>query len=1304
MDQFYFEEGYLEPSYFTVIREAEVLFAVTVTLSALVDIADATGYYIPDYIVTDYFVSGGQVREADAAFTVSASQSVVFERITQAAVTVSVTVTKVCTVTRIRDSEAAFTAAFAPTLTADAFKNHTAVLDSVSTMSVDAVANRSANVLLEHIADLNAMAAKRAVSSATMAASATQTTSAQTTSSISLTLSTTVTVVSEVLSVQFGQAALQTRATLFASRYLGSGRPINLVSGTATFNNSIRKFGTASLDGSLSSGGRPKLALLPTPTSNFYYEGWFYPQAGNLSQVFFTVSSFTIIDLVSGRLRYRLQRQNPNNPDGIVSFTSYQTPDQLAINTWHHWSMVRTGSVISFYLNGTRVFTQPGVESVPWGTQQTSGYFVSVGTNGLNILVDEVFASNQSSLTNDAAQTTITVPTAERINDPATTTFLYHLNNSSLDDIGVAHFGQANLLATTSLTAAANANTKQASADLVTTVTVSVLAGKPQTASAEFVSATTQVTTADRLAEFASALSVSASQSAIIGSIKQFETNTLSGFTSNIEIIAQLAGVALLETTTLLETQAVKTTDAVSNQTATADQTASITYTAGADLAVTVTADQTATATRIQTAAAVLESVASQVVEIDAINRVSADLVSVFAQTTQVVRQRPGTAELSTAVELDAIIEFTHNSTVVIDTTVVQTAINDRIRPADVTASVLTELTANAVKDTDVVSVQSVQAVLTSSAVKTTDVLVDKLVLFTSSFSADITARPLVFLESQFGLVSTVGVIKPFSTVGINTGLQITAEYGVTLLSQPFFGLKVRDNGFTASQWVKRETNLGLGLEQIWGSLGGGGGGGGGGGENTGSLCFQDTNMLLRFNYDADEPNPTWTNVAPLDGEWHHYVIRGVTVLNQFGPSQPGPVNRWQLWIDGVYQGLSSGYFAAGQITFFDQTPFNNQPQPAVLVGRGNALPIPWPGSNPVSSLVGAMAQLWMGYTGDDIDINDFYSDFQDFGDDGTRGGRLPAPNVYNRLTAPWTGVIESGQPIQSGQAAAELLEFPRITALFTVQAIPNAVSLVALSPQAEFTQVTAITYRVDLNEQFDVSSDLTALAITQIGILSDQQAQFDINAVINKTAGYQADLSVQATVTAQAGFFDSLSADIASQFELTADFDAVPPTRGEAELAGSFALTAAVTSFTDSFTELQVQSTLTADVTVIPPIRAQADLVVTASMTVTIGAIEQFAVLVASAGEMTIAANITASASSDLDLVATINSEAIKFTGAVVNISALAFQLTAGDVINLDPALTYVIPQETREFQILAELREYPIASETRELIILKG
>jgi len=47
---------------------------------------------------------------------------------------------------------------------------------------------------------------------------------------------------------------------------------------------------------------------------------------------------------------------------------------------------------------------------------------------------------------------------------------------------------------------------------------------------------------------------------------------------------------------------------------------------------------------------------------------------------------------------------------------------------------------------------------------------------------------------------------------------------------------------------------------------------------------------------------------------------------------------------------------------------------------------------------------------------------------------------------------------------------------------------------------------------------------------------------------------------------------------------------------------------------------------------------------------------------------------------------------------------LTVGDVINLDPALTYVIPQETRELQILAEQREYSIASETRELIILKG
>jgi hypothetical protein len=131
----------------------------------------------------------------------------------------------------------------------------------------------------------------------------------------------------------------------------------------------------------------------------------------------------------------------------------------------------------------------------------------------------------------------------------------------------------------------------------------------------------------------------------------------------------------------------------------------------------------------------------------------------------------------------------------------------------------------------------------------------------------------------------------------------------------------------------------------------------------------------------------------------------------------------------------------------------------------------------------------------------------------------------------------------------------------------------------------------------------------------------------------------------------------------------------------------------------------LTADATVIPPIRVEADLVAETALTVTIGSIDQFAVLVVSFGTMTIEPVKRTGAVGELTATAEVVTTANKFFG-VSNLVLTAFntQLTLGDVINLDPALTYVIPQETREYPILPENRLYEIESESRLLIILKG
>jgi hypothetical protein len=188
-------------------------------------------------------------------------------------------------------------------------------------------------------------------------------------------------------------------------------------------------------------------------------------------------------------------------------------------------------------------------------------------------------------------------------------------------------------------------------------------------------------------------------------------------------------------------------------------------------------------------------------------------------------------------------------------------------------------------------------------------------------------------------------------------------------------------------------------------------------------------------------------------------------------------------------------------------------------------------------------------------------------------------------------------------------------------------------------------------------------------------------------------------------GPIEQFDSNLSSEFTLEIDVQVKPPIRTEAFLLCTSTFTVDAASFTDSITLMVSLGTLTADVTVIPPIRITADLVAETALTAIIGSIDQFAVLVVSFGTMTIEPVKRTGAVGELTATAEVVTTANKFFG-VSNLVLTAFntQLTLGDVINLDPALTYQIPQETREYPILPENRLYEIESESRLLIILKG
>lgn len=141
MDQFYFEEGYIEQGYFaTVVDSGAINFSVSASFTAELNLANTTGYYIEDYIETGYFVSA--VIEAEAALSVS--------------------ITQLAESLRIKQLEADFEALFSPSIQINATR--AGEFDLYAFYDFDATANRTRDndSLLEYFASLNIQAARTA--------------------------------------------------------------------------------------------------------------------------------------------------------------------------------------------------------------------------------------------------------------------------------------------------------------------------------------------------------------------------------------------------------------------------------------------------------------------------------------------------------------------------------------------------------------------------------------------------------------------------------------------------------------------------------------------------------------------------------------------------------------------------------------------------------------------------------------------------------------------------------------------------------------------------------------------------------------------------------------------------------------------------------------------------------------------------------------------------------------------------------------------------------------------------------------
>ena len=573
-------------------------------------------------------------------------------------------------------------------------------------------------------------------------------------------------------------------------------------------------------------------------------------------------------------------------------------------------------------------------------------------------------------------------------------------------------------------------------------------------------------------------------------------------------------------------------------------------------------------------------------------------------------------------------------------------------------------------------------------------------------------ATGTITMETLFTVTALVGVIREFPLNQI-TGLGATSTqdgeigFNESLFPPPVTGnvFTVRTNQWTFSVWVKRDTITGeyqciaegLVQEQVGSSNA----------INNGGIVLKNSDVRIRTNYDPDEPGGEWGGVAPTDSEWHHYLFRTHV-------PEAGVVRRWKLWIDGIYQGLSSSNSSAGNLQFAGR--YGSQQgvlYGGLRLGNGTIIREDGYGSGGGNELLGGIAQVWMGTTTDDqFRVDRFYSGFLDMGDAGTSTG-LPTPVFYNKLTTPYTGVTFN-QGATSSLASAPLI-LPSLPAPFTVTAQPEAVLLVVveLASQSELAVIASknvgILANVTAESSLDIVNTRTRFASADLSVVSSisvepfvirddsaslttatsldcvnirvrtgdvtATAETTLTATIGEVTQFNINLESEFTqITA-----NSRTRDLASALEsaVTISIDAVRTVGFIAAVSSEFAMAVSIDRTRDNSIALESAVTVTATYTRIPAIAVSLSSEFTFA-----GEAEKFVIAF---GVLT----------SEFTQTSTVFKAVFAAAALVVE----AFELTQGDILNFDPCREIGVESETRLAKILPENRLIIVDQETRTL-----
>jgi hypothetical protein len=1338
-DLYYIEEGYWDPSLGYYVYTADA--AATLTASATID-CDATKLAAP--------------LEADATLASTFTQTTAATRIQTAVSDVSAVFSESAIAGKIISVTVECGALFSPGITAIAFKNHTAILEVVFTVNTVGVANRAITMAVDAQANLDAQAAKTV--DAISAFNTTATTSISATKSVtaSSTLSSAFTVSVDALSVQLAQAAIVSTSSLTTTRYFGTGRPRNLGDPIGGFN-ATAKFGSASLAGYYEAVS-PNLINKINTNNSYAVEFYYYRENTDARLTLNYTNWFTITSGSANSTARSIQTFRFYN--GSATVVSTFVSSALAIDQWHHILIIRdiSTNVSAIFINGTRVHTYTGDVGPHNGA-------ILIDNTGFNSYIDEFSIHTDTTLGYSTSSSTITVPTAARVNDFNTTQFLYHFDGNGNDDIFVSQIGEAALTSQFSVSASAQ-ELSSAQAALAITATVSAQATVNKSAQSELSSSSTVSATATRIqladsavaCEFALTSAVNVVRSAVASTASEFtqsadvaRTRTVdvaitSAFTPTLSVDAFKNHTAILDCVSTLSANITVASTGASDIAAVADLTAAVARTRTASADVASSTALSATSTRTQSAQADLASTSTLTAQAGEEVDATGSWTTAFTTEIQAVKTTDNAASAAGEFTQSADVARTRSTAVNLshDANLSVTAVKINTGTADLATT--TTVSVSAVKTTDVVVTASSQFQQSTVAVKTVRVLTEFTSIASQLTVAFQNATGTVLLESSTALTAIIGAIKQGIPERAITGIRFNddaaTELGDNFIKiahyNPSGGPSLSDR-YAVAFWAYSPEGTVLTHHPT-------------GDYNNGYMKFTEGSFELRSPFNsADYRTATWTGLSTTG--WHHYIVYQEPISGAVNPVV-------KLYQDGVLK---------TDPTIFTFSDGNEPPTPPsddllavyfetqfsylhwaigaqVNRWRDNINEI----SNaartiePMQGVLSQFVSYWTtvpDFTDSATRLKLYNEGYVDLGNLGTLSG-LTQPNIYLRLQnhrdvrqlgsldlyanagnngippAPrleWREISQFGynpawdnqdwtlSSLHEGSAADDFgLGF---LAIADLECSVSGVFLFELPINAESVMsVSGARIRTG-TVNADASAAVQAQGQGVFGLTAALSA--NTTAVITgaRTRTTAATISASSTMFVEEGELLIAFANLSSAFTLACEPTEIEAIQGGAALTSEFTLAADVNNVLFISASASSQTTLAVDATVIPPVRAEAALTATTTLSAIIGGRFELASLEVAAATLTATAVVTRGARSTITATATVFASTSKQTGiAPTTLQVAGFVLVAGDIINLEPSLTYYIPQETRSLLVLPESRLIEIEQETRQLTLLEG